>query len=161
MGKKKRRLERHSADQQKQYEREVRLQYGPDRVNPTIQRWNSCSQARQDAIIEEGDQIYADFAAAMQAGKRAADRELRELLGRWQNHLRHFYEPSLDTLRCLGQMYNSHPDFIANFQNIHADLPAYLEQVIDAYVDDLETAEIERMLAEDDEMNNRLDNLSL
>ena len=161
MGKKKRRLERHSADQQKQYEREVRLQYGPDRVNPTIQRWNSYSQARQDAIIEEGNQIYADFAEVMQAGKRAADRDLRELLDRWQNHLRHFYEPSLDTLRGLGQMYNSHPDFIANFQNIHADLPAYLEQMIDAYVDDLETAEIERMLAEDDEMNNRLDNLSL
>ena len=161
MGRKKRGLKRHSAEQQKQYEREVRLQYGPERVNETIERWNSYSQTRQDAIIKEGDQIYAALAESMQAGKRAGDRELRELLDRWQNHLRHFYEPSLDTLRGLGQMYNSHPDFIANFQNIHADLPAYLEQVIDHYVDDLETAEIERMLAEDDEMKNRLDNLSL
>ena len=161
MGKKKRGLERPSGEEQKQYEREVRLQYGPDRVNPTIQRWNSYSKDQQDAIIEEGSRIYEALADAMQAGKRARDREVRELLDRWQNHLRHFYEPNLDILRGLGQMYHSHPDFIATFQNIHADLPAYLEQVIDDYVDDLETAEIERMLAEDDDMENRLNNLSL
>ena len=161
MGKKKRGLERHSAEQQKQYEREARLQYGPDRVNPTVQRWNSCSKDQQDAIIEEGSQIYAALADAMQAGKRSGDREVQQLLARWQNHLRHFYEPDIDTLRGLGQMYNSHPDFIAAFQNIHADLPAYLERVIDEYVDDLETAEIERMLAEDKDMENRLNNLSL
>lgn len=161
MGKKKRGLKRPSAEEQKQYEREARLQYGPERVNETIQRWNSYSQARQDAIMAEGSQIYAALADAMQAGKRARDREVQELLARWQNHLRHFYEPTLDTLRGLGRLYNSHPDFIANFQNIHADLPAYLEEVIDDYVDDLETAELERMLAEDDDMENRLNNLSL
>jgi len=161
MGKKKRGLKRHSAEEQKQYEREARLQYGPERVNESIGRWNSYSQARQDAIMAEGSQIYAALADAMQAGKRARDGEVQELLTRWQNHLRHFYEPTLDTLRGLGQLYNSHPDFIANFQNIHADLPAYLEEVIDDYVDDLETAELERMLAEDDDMENRLNNLSL
>ncbi len=161
MGKKKRGLKRHSAEEQQQYEREARLQYGPERVNETIQRWNSYSQDRQDAIVAEGSQIYAALADAMQDGKRARDREVQGLLERWQNHLRHFYEPTLDTLRGLGQLYNSHPDFIANFQNIHADLPAYLEEVIDDYVDDLETAELERMLAEDDDMENRLNNLSL
>ncbi len=161
MGKKKRGLKRHSAAEQQQYEREARLQYGPERVNETIQRWNSYSQDRQDAIVAEGGQIYAALADAMQDGKRARDREVQGLLERWQNHLRHFYEPTLDTLRGLGQLYNSHPDFIANFQNIHADLPAYLEEVIDEYVDDLETAELERMLAEDDDMENRLNNLSL
>jgi len=161
MGKKKRGLKRHSAEEQKQYEREARLQYGPERVNESIGRWNSYSQARQDAIMAEGSQIYAALADAMKAGKRARDGEVQELLERWQNHLRHFYEPTLDTLRGLGQLYNSHPDFIANFQNIHADLPAYLEEVIDDYVDDLETAELERMLAEDDDMENRLNNLSL
>ena len=74
--------------------------------------------------------------------------------------MRYFYEPSLDRLRGLGQMYNSSPDFIANFQNIHQDLPAYLERVIDDYVDELETAELERMLAEDEAMEKRRDNLS-
>ncbi len=161
MAKKKRGLKQHSEEQQKQYEREARLQYGPSEVNATIERWNDYSKAQQDAIIAEGGQIYSDLADAMTAGKSAGDTAVTEILDRWQAHLRHFYEPSLDRLRGLGQLYNSSPEFIANFQNIHVDLPAYLEQVIEAYVDDLETAELERMLAEDEEMEQRRNNLSL
>ena len=160
MSKKKRGLKRHSGDQQKQYEREARLQYGPAEVNETIGRWNSYSKARQAAIMAEGDQIYADLAEAMQAGLGASDRITREILERWQAHLRHFYEPSLDRLRGLGQLYNSHPEFIANFQRIHPQLPAYLERVIDDYVDELETVELARMLAEDEALERRRGRLS-
>lgn len=155
MSKKKRGLKRHSDEQQQQYEREARLQYGPAEVNETIGRWNSYSKAQQEAIKAEGDQVYIDLAAAMEAGFGAADTPVRAILERWQAHLRHFYEPSLDRLRGLGQLYNSSPDFSANFQRIHPDLPAYLERVIDDYVDELETAELERMLAEDEAMERR------
>lgn len=161
MAKKQRGLKRHSAEQQKQYEREARLQYGPAEVNETIGRWNSYSKAQQDAIMAEGNRIYVDLAAALEAGKPAGDREVTRILDRWRAHLRHFYEPSLDRLRGLGQLYNTHPEFIANFQNVHADLPAYLERVIEDYVDALETAELERMLAEDEELERRRNNLSL
>lgn len=160
MSKKKRGLKRHSAEEQKQYEREARLQYGPDTVNASIERWNSYSDAEQKAITAEGNQIYVDLAEAMEAGKAAGDRQIIAILDRWQEHLRRFYEPSLDMLRGLGQMYNSDPRFIANFQDIHSDLPAYLERVIESYVDDLETAELERMLAEEDELEKRRQNLS-
>ena len=160
MSEKKTGLKRHSAEEQKQYEREARLQYGPGTVNESIERWNSYSDAEQEAIIAEGNQIYVDLAEAMEAGKEARDRQVVDILERWQDHLRRFYEPSLDMLRGLGQMYNSDPRFIANFQDIHSDLPAYLERVIDHYVDELETAELERMLAEDDELEKRRQNLS-
>ncbi len=160
MSEKKRGLKRHSADEQKQYEREARLQYGPGTVNESIERWNSYSDAEQEAIIAEGNQIYVDLAEAMEAGKEVGDRQIVDTLDRWQNHLRRFYEPNLDMLRGLGQMYNSDPRFIANFQEIHSDLPAYLERVIDHYVDVLETAELERMLAEDEELERRRQNLS-
>lgn len=152
---------RHSDEQQKQYEREARLQYNPSMVNDSIKLWNSYSKDQQDEIMEEGSQIYIELADLMTAGKGANDSQVLAVLDRWQNHLRYFYEPSLDILRGLGQLYNSSPDFIANFQKIHADLPAYLESVIEVYVDELETAEIERMLAEDEEeMNQRRNNLS-
>ena len=160
MSKKNRGLKRHSDAQQKQYEREARLQYGPSEVNETIGRWNSYSKAEQEAIKAEGDQVYVDFAEAMAAGLESNDEKLREILERWRRHLLHFYEPSLDRLRGLSQLYNSHPDFIANFQSIHPDLPAYLERVIDDYVDELETAELERMLAEDEAMEQRRGRLS-
>ena len=136
------------------------MQYGPGTVNESIERWNSYSDAEQEAIIAEGSQIYVDLAEAMKAGKEAGDRQVVDILERWQDHLRRFYEPSLDMLRGLGQMYNTDPRFIANFQDIHNDLPDYLERVIDGYVDDLETAELERMLAEDEELEKRRQNLS-
>ncbi len=161
MAKKKRGLKRHSEEQQKQYEREARLQYGPSEVNATIERWNDYSKAQQDAIIAEGGQIYADLAEALDAGKQPGDAAVTAILDRWQAHLRYFYEPSLDRLRGLGQLYNSSPEFMANFQGIHQDLPAYLERVIEVYVDELETVELERMLAEDEEMAQRRNNLSL
>ncbi len=152
----KKRLKRHSSQEQKHYEREARLQYGPGVVNESIARWGSYSPERQDEIIAEGETIYSELAEAMQRGRRAGDSEVIALLDRWQAHLRHFYEPNLDILRGLGHLYNSHPEFIANFQNLHADLPAWLERVIDDYVDDLETAELERMLAEDEARAQRL-----
>lgn len=160
MSEKKRGLKRHSAEEQKQYEREARLQYGPGTVNESIERWNSYNAEEQDAIIAEGNRIYVDLADAMEAGKDAGDRQVVDILDRWQDHLRRFYEPSLDLLRGLGQMYNADPRFIANFKDIHSDLPAYLERVIDRYVDDLETVELERMLAEDEELEKRRQNLS-
>ena len=46
---------------------------------------------------------------------------------------------------------STNPDFIATFQQFHADLPDYLHAAITQYVDDLEHAEIVRMLAEDAE----------
>ena len=157
---KKRGLERHSDEQQKRYERELRLQYGPSEVNETIGRWNSYSKAEQEAILAEGDQVYSDFAEAMARDLDASDEKAQEILERWQAHLRHFYEPSLDRLRGLGQLYNSHPEFIANFQNIHPQLPAYLERIIGDYVDALETEELERMLAEDEALERRRGRLS-
>jgi len=139
-----------SDEKQKDYEREARLQYGPDKVNDSIKRWNGYTQTQREIIAGEGNQIYSDIVDAIEAGLPPTSAEVQAILERWHDHLRYFYEPTLDILRGLGEGYNSHPDFIANFQKLHVDLPAYLQEGITQYVDDLETAEIERMLAEDD-----------
>lgn len=139
-------------EEQKQYEREARLQYGPDTVNESIKRWNSYAKAQQEAILEEAGEVYNDIVESIQAGKSPLSEEVQVILRRWHANLYHFYEPNLEILRGLGEVYNTHPDFIANFQKLHADLPAFLQEAITQYVDDLETAEIERMLAEDDEL---------
>ena len=149
-------MQRHSPEDQKHYEREARLSYGPAIVNESIARWGGYNQARQNEIIAEGEKIYSDLADAMQRGLTAKDEAVIKLLERWRAHLRHFYEPDLDMLRGLGQLYNSHPEFIANFQRLHEDLPAWLERVIDAWVDESETAELQRMFAEDEARAARL-----
>jgi len=139
-----------SDEKQKEYEREARLQYGPDNVNQSIKRWNNYTQAQKEAIGNEGNQVYSDIVDAIEAGKEPTSEEVQAILKRWHDHLRYFYEPTLDILRGLGELYTSHPDFIANFSKIHSDLAEYMKSGINQYVDDLEYAEIERMLAEDE-----------
>lgn len=152
---KKKLFEGFSPEQQKQYEREARLQWGPEIVNNSIKRWNHYTEAQRQAILDEGGAIYDDLVRALVAGEAPQSPGVQAILVRWHNHIHHFYEPTLDILRGLGQGYNSHPDFIANFQKLHPDLPAYLEAAINQYVDDLETAAIERMLAEDEAMQSQ------
>jgi MerR family transcriptional regulator, thiopeptide resistance regulator len=138
-----------SEEEQKQYEREARLQWGADSVNQSVKLWNSYSDAKKKAIQEEGGQVYLDLVKMIEAGKSPHDAEVQGILPRWHNHLRYFYEPTLDILRGLGGGYNSDPNFNAFFTQLHPNLPQYLDDAITQYVDDLETAEIERMLAED------------
>lgn len=147
---KRRMFEGFSEEKQKEYEREIRLQYGSSIVTESVRRWADYTQAEKDVIFDEGNQVYTDIVAVLEAGKGAQSAEMLDVLERWHDHLRYFYEPTLEILRGLGALYNSHPDFIANFSKLHAELPAFLESAITHYVDVLETAEIERLLAEDE-----------
>lgn len=138
-----------SDEKQKEYEREVRLQYDPAIVNDSVKRWKNYTTAQKEAIGNEGNQVYSDMVDAIEASKEPTSEEVQAILTRWHQHLRYFYEPTLDILRGLGDLYTTHPDFIANFAKIHPDLGEFMKTGINQYVDDLEYAEIERMLAED------------
>lgn len=140
-----------SEEQQKEYEREARLQYGAALVNESIQRWNNYSKTQQQAILAQGNEIYQDMVTAMTAETSVNSAEVQQIVERWHNHIRNFYEPTLDILRGLGQMYHENPDFAAFFQQFHPNMTAYMRDAIAQYVDDLENAELERMLLEEAE----------
>jgi DNA-binding transcriptional MerR regulator len=148
---KKKLFEGFSEEEQKQYEREARLQYGPDNVNESVKRWNSYTKTQQEAIQREGGQVYLDLVDAIKTDKAPDSADVRAILTRWHNHIHYFYEPTLEILRGLGETYNTDARFIAFFDRFHPDLAPYLQTSIAHYVDDLETAEIEHMLAVDDE----------
>lgn len=144
-----------SDEQQKEYEREIRLQYGPDLVKESVRRWNSYASVQKEAIFQEGNEIYTDMIAAIEQGLSPESTEVQAILVRWHNHIRHFYEPPIEVLRGLGDLYNDHPDFKKNFDAMHPDLAQFMREGIVKYVDDLETAEIVRLLSDDD-ANKRL-----
>ena len=125
-------------EKQKQYEQQAIKEYGKESVQASMKRWNRYSKAEQAAIKQEGGAIYADIVANMEQGPQSA--EVQALLGRWHQHLRHFYEPSMARLRGLGSSYHEHPDFNATFAAMHPELPAFLQQAINHYVDELEAA---------------------
>ncbi len=150
---KKRMFRAFSAEEQKQYEREARLQYGPANVNESIKRWNGYSEAQRQTILDEGSAIYSEIVAAIEAGSSSTDEAVQALLARWHEHIRHFYEPTLEILRGLGDLYNDDERFKANFDQMHPDLATFMRSGINHYVDELETREIERLLAEDELRN--------
>jgi DNA-binding transcriptional MerR regulator len=124
-----------SEEKQKQYEEEAQNLWG-DKVKQSTQLWNSYSEQKKQQIMQEGNDIYADIAANMSKGPQSP--EVQAILVRWHQHLRYFYEPSLQILRGLGEMYQDNPDFNTNFAGLHPDLPAFLKQAITYYVDGLE-----------------------
>ena len=139
-----------SKSQEEEYAREARLQYGPDTVNDSMKRWNSYSPTRQQAIMDEGNQIYADMAQAVADGVPIKNETMQTIVNRWHEHIKYFYEPSLDMLRGLAEMYIHAPDFRVKFDALHPDLAETMRAAVEIYVDALETAELERMIAEDD-----------
>jgi DNA-binding transcriptional MerR regulator len=136
MSNKKKAFQGFSEEQQKKYEEEARQNWGAENVDKSIKRWNSYSEEEKQRILEEGGAIYMDIVAQMPLGPQAA--EIQAHLARWHQHLHYFYEPSLEVLRGLGDMYHDHPDFNATFTAMHPDLPAFLKQAITVYVDALE-----------------------
>ncbi len=134
---------------QRQYEREIRLSYNADLVDESRRRWNSYSEAEKQRVMDEGNALYDEIVEALKAGHPSDSDAVQALFRRWHEHLRYFYEPPLEVLRGLGDLYTTHPDFIARFQALHPDLPDYLKAGIEAYTDALETAVIARMLADD------------
>ena len=126
-----------SEEKQKQYEAEIANDPRDDqnKVKESQRNWKSYSTAQKEQIKAEGGAIYTDLIAVIDKG--AASPEVQAIMARWHQHLRYFYEPTPEILRGLGQMYNQHPDFIANFQQMHPDLPAFLEQAVTHYCETL------------------------
>ena len=133
---------------QKAYEKEA-AKLWPDTVQESVKLWNSYSKDQQQSILAEGDANYAAIAANMDKGP--ASDEVQALLGRWHQHIRYFYEPSIETLAGLGAMYHDHPDFNATFTAIDPNLPGFLKQAIAHYVDVLETRWLEQALSRPEE----------
>jgi len=128
-----------SAEEEQRYKEEARRMYGANEVDASYKRWNDYSAQQREAIKAEGGAIYADLAAAMDKG--AASAAVQAIVARWHTHLRHFYEPSVERLRGLGQLYDEHPDFARNLSQFHPRLPAFVRQAIDVYCDNLEGSE--------------------
>jgi len=123
-------------EEEARYAQEAREQYGAEEVDASYRLWNSYSQQKKDAILAEGGAIYTDLAAAID--QDAASPAVQQIIARWHQHMRHFYEPSIERLRGLGQLYVEHPDFAKNFRALHPDLPEFMRAAITHYCDRLE-----------------------
>lgn len=124
-------------EKQKQYEKEAIEQYGEDSVKESNRRWKNYTKQDKERILAEGNAVYNDLAEAMPQGPESP--AVQAILVRWHQHIRYFYEPTIEVLRGLGQLYSEQPEFVATFEKFHPDLPAFLPQAINHYCDTLES----------------------
>ncbi len=119
-----------SAEKQQEYEQEAIHRWG-DQASESIQKWNAYGKEKQAAIMAEGKVIYLDLIAAMPNGPQSEPTQ--SAIARWHNHLRYFYEPSIETLLGLGDMYNDDPRFRATFEKMDSNLAGFMRQAIQVY----------------------------
>lgn len=124
-----------NTEQQEEYEREA-AQRWPETYKESARRWKSYSDAEKSRIGEEGNAVYLDLVAALD--QDPGSEMVQKIVARWHQHLRYFYEPSVEMLRGLGRMYVDDLRFAANFARIHPDLAQFHQKAIDIYCDRLE-----------------------
>ena len=126
-------------EEEKRYYQEARERYDSREVDASYKRWNQNTAAEKQRIKEEGNAIYTDLVALMHTGVDSP--EVQAVIARWHQHLRHFYEPGVERLLGLGQLYVESPDFAAFFRALHPDLPEFMREAITLYCETLrETA---------------------
>ena len=123
-----------SEAKQQEYIEQARERWG-DQVSASVRKWNSYSQAQKDQIGREGEAIYRDLLGYI--GQDPAIPEVQQIVARWHQHIRYFYEPTTETLRGLGQMYADDPAFATVYQRMHPDFPEFLRQAITHHCDNL------------------------
>lgn len=123
--------------QQKEYEEESAARW-PEPYAESARRWKSYSAADKQSIGDEGNAIYADLVAVID--QDPGSEVVQRIIRRWHQHLRYFYEPTVEMLRGLGHMYVDDPRFAATFSRIHPKLAEFHQKAIDIYCDRLQSA---------------------
>jgi hypothetical protein len=118
--------------EQEQYAQEAEQRYDAETVRASNRRWQGYSAQTQEAIMAEGNAVYADMVAAMPHG--AASDAVQDIVQRWRDHLEHFWTPGLAQLNGLARIYVDDPRFRANFDRLHPQLAAFMVEAVQHYV---------------------------
>jgi DNA-binding transcriptional MerR regulator len=127
-----------SEEHQGEYAEEASQRWDPTMVRQSNQRWKACSAHKQADIMAEGNRVYDDLVANMDKPHDGA--VVQAIIGRWHQHLRYFYEPTIEVLRGLGQVYVDDAAFAANLRKLSPGLPEFMRQAITVYCDRLALA---------------------
>lgn len=118
------------------YEAKAAQRWQGDRVRQSNERWSSYDEEKRQKIIDELYAIFKKLSDHMQLGTE--HEAVREILVEWHEYFGYFYEPSLEVLRGLGDVYKYDPEFRVYFDAIDPDMADFAHEAINQYVDSLE-----------------------
>ena len=84
-------------------------------------------------VMAEGETIDADAATAMAEGKAPSSDAVRAIMARKFEHLKNFYEPSMEIFAGLGRMYSADERFRVRYEAIAPGLADYLRRAMEGY----------------------------
>jgi DNA-binding transcriptional MerR regulator len=122
-------------EKQPEFEKEIREKYG-DRAMDEVIDWNSYTKEQKAKIMAEGEANMHAMATLMYLPPDS--REVQEAVARWHQHMKYFYDPSIERMRGLGQMYVDDPRFNTLYEKVRKGLALFMKQAIDVYCDTLE-----------------------
>lgn len=124
-------------EEEKKYAQQAREMWGSESVDASYRRYNRYTAEQKQQIAEEGTAVYVDLVELIGEAEPASP-EVQAVIARWHEHMKYFVEPNPGYLRGLGDLYNDHPDFRRNFEELHPGLPEFMREAINVYVDGLE-----------------------
>lgn len=118
-------------ERQHQYQRDAERKYGKEVVQASARQWQGYSADKQQGLIDEGNALYAELAAAM--GQGASSAAVQAMVARWHEHMRHFWPAEREHLPRLAATYRDDPRFRATFDNIHPGLAPFMVEAVSVY----------------------------
>jgi DNA-binding transcriptional MerR regulator len=118
------------------YKDEVEERWGnTEAYKQSVQRVGKMSKADLEKVKAEAEDIATTTARLMTNGLTYNSPEVQEQVGRFYNHLRHFYDPSYEMFKGLGQMYVDDPRFTKTYEDRAQGFAIYMRDAMVYYAD--------------------------
>ncbi len=122
-----------SKEQIERYSREARERYDPKVVAESERRVRNLSKAQWQAVKQEGDEVTKLIASL--ADKAPGDPAVQHAIARHYAWIEHFYTPSAEMYRGLGQLYVEHDEFRASYEKCRPGLADFMQAAMAYYCD--------------------------
>jgi MerR family transcriptional regulator, thiopeptide resistance regulator len=120
-------------EQAERYPREARELYGKEVVEASEARARKLSKSQWQAIRQEGDQVTRDLADL--AERQPDDPQVQAAIARHYAWIEHFWTPTAEAYRGLGQLYTTNDEFRANYDRYRPGLADFMQAAINYYCD--------------------------
>jgi hypothetical protein len=115
------------------YKREARERWDPNLVQETERRIRKKSKGQWSALKEEGEQVARAIAGVMD--EAPDDPKVQALIARHHAMIGQFYTCSAEMYRGLGQLYVTHDEFRAYYEEFGPGLADFMQAAMAHYAD--------------------------
>ncbi len=117
------------------WQKEVNEKYDPALVAESNRRVRKLSKEQWNAIKEEGGAVTLRLAELFKAGVQPESAEAQAAIEGQRRWIEHFYTPSAEVFRGLGELYATHPEFRTNYDKYAKDFADFMRAAMACYAE--------------------------